>query len=409
MPTQTLHKKLFIVGQISPGILTALSTDFLVSLSHHYGTVTELMEYGHQTLSKADYTTLLIGEDVTPEYRRQITQFVEKRNAGVTIGVLTTEQSYDRWVAIDPRGSADQIAAALHFSARVDPARVIITASTKGGVGKSTLATNVAITLAKSIHKDGRPNRVALIDDDRTTRSIRTLMGIAEEAPNSADLVAAANQAQGNVTLDVVQRHLNSAHGVETLIGPNTLITDFPLELDTARATLTILMQEMGFDYIVIDSPPDFINTSSFTYSILYDKDPILSKGLVLVPIIPEQILLRSVDDTIATLTHFQHPLDSIWPVINCLRPTQDPETVRGEKVLWRQPVGILPYVPNNQFVGETGVPLAAEEPESFFRRFWNGVILGQSTIKDGQEAYSELCNAIIANVTATKRDLVLA
>ena len=183
---------------------------------------------------------------------------------------------------------------------------------------------------------------------------------------------------------------------MRTLVGPPTLITDFPLEVDTARETLSIMAKEMGLDFIVIDAPPDFINTSSFTYTILRDMDPSMNTALIFVPIVPEQILLRSVDDTLATLTHFQHPIEYIFPVINSMRPTHDPETVRGDKVLWRDPIGIVPYVQTNQFVGETGVPITADEPETFIQRLIRGIILGQSTIKDSHDAYANMSQATL-------------
>ncbi|MEM7800517.1 MAG: ParA family protein [Chloroflexota bacterium] len=376
--------------------------NWLVSLSHHYETVSALHEFGEMTLRKAEYNTVLIGNGVMADDRRSIIQTVEQRGSHIMIGVVTTEQSYESWVPISPDATASQIASTLSFSSRIEPAKIIILASTKGGVGKSTLATNIAITLANTPNKSGEMSRVALIDDDRTTRSIRALMGIDETAATTAELVSEVNNARGVVTLQTVNRYLNTAHTVRTLVGPPTLITDFPLEIDTARDTLSIMSQEMGLDYIVIDAPPDFINTSSFTYTILRDLDSHMRSAQILVPIIPEQILLRSVDDTLATLTHFQHPMENIWPVINCMRPTHDPETVRGDKVLWREPAGIIPYVQSNQFVGETGIPLAADAPESFFGRIIKSIIFGQATIKDAQDAYFEMARTLIKHAEET-------
>ena len=395
MVNQSLHKKLFVIGKLPPGILNSLPMNWLVSLAHHYETVNALHEFGEMTLKRAEFNTVLIGNGVSPDDRRQITATVNTRDGDILVGVVTNDQSYESWIPISPDATAAQIASALNLSPRVEPAQIIIVASTKGGVGKSTMATNIAITLSKMQDKEGNNLRVALVDDDRTTRSVRALMGIDERALTTADLVSEVNNARGVVTLDIVDRYLIPAHNVRTLIGPPTLITDFPLEIDTARDTLSIMSQEMGFDYIVIDAPPDFINTSSFTYTILRDLDSNIQTAIILVPIIPEQILLRSVDDTLATLTHFQHPIENIWPIINCLRPTHDPETVRGDKVLWREPVGIIPYVQNNQFVGETGIPIAAEDPESFIGRFFKSIVLGQSTIRDAQDAYLDMGQAV--------------
>lgn len=407
MVSQPLHKKIFVIGKLPPGILNSIAMNWLVSLSHHYETVRSLQEFGEMTLRKAEYNTVLIGNGVDTDDRRQIIQTVEQRGGKIIIGVLTDEQSYESWIPIHPDSSASQIASALGFSTRVEPARIIILASTKGGVGKSTLATNIAITLSKLPNKSGEPSRVALIDDDRTTRSIRALMGIEETAATTAELVSEVNNARGVVTLETVNRYLNVAHDVRTLVGPPTLITDFPLEIDTARDALSIMTQEMGLDFVVIDAPPDFINTSSFTYAILRDLDANMRNAQILVPIVPEQILLRSVDDTLATLTHFQHPMENIWPVINCMRPTHDPETVRGDKVLWREPAGIIPYVQSNQFVGETGIPIAADEPESLFGRFVKSIISGQATIKDAQDSYSEMCRTLVKYAEETNGTLI--
>lgn len=393
---QSIHKKIFVIGKLSPGIINSLTTHWLVSLAHQYETVRALHEYGEMTLRRAEFTTILIGEGVSAEDRHYILKAIEARGIPVEIGVMTDEPSYENWIPISPSATATTIAATLNFVGRVDPAQVIILASTKGGVGKSTIATNVAISLSKLTKPDGTTNRVALIDDDRTTRSIRALMGIDESAPTTAELVSEVSDNKGVVTLEIVDRYLLKSHGVRTLVGPPTLITDFPLEVDTARETLSIMAQEMGLDFIIIDAPPDFINTSSFTYTILREMDPNMKTAMIFVPIVPEQILLRSVDDTLATLTHFQHPIEFIFPVINSMRPTHDPETVRGDKVLWREPIGIVPYVQTNQFVGETGIPITADEPESIIQRFIRGIILGQSTIKDAHDAYAEMSNSAI-------------
>ena len=392
---QSLHKKIFVVGKLSPGILNSLSTNWLVNLAHQYETVRALHEYGDMTLRRAEFNTVIIGDGVSADDRRYILQVLGERKGTFVIGVLTDEPSYETWLPIPPDASASQIAATLKFSVRIDPAQVIIFASTKGGVGKSTIATNLAITLGKMTKSDGTPYRVALIDDDRTTRSIRALMGIDENLSTTADLVSEVVDAKGVVTLEIIERHLIPAHNIQALVGPPTLITDFPLEIDTARETLSIMTQEMGFDFIVIDAPPDFINTSSFTYTILRDYDQAIKPAMIFVPIVPEQILLRSADDTLATLTHFQHPVDFIFPVINSMRPTHDPEMIRGNKVLWRYPIGIIPYMNEIQFSGEAVTPIVAEKPETFIKQFIRGLVLGQPTIKDTQTAYVDMAEMI--------------
>ena len=54
---------------------------------------------------------------------------------------------------------------------------IIAVASGKGGVGKSTVAANLAVALANTPKEDGSPRRVALIDVDFYGPSVPTLMG----------------------------------------------------------------------------------------------------------------------------------------------------------------------------------------------------------------------------------------
>ena len=142
---QSIHKKIFVIGKLSPGILNSLSTNWLVRLAHQYETVRALHEYGEMTLRRAEFNTVLIGDGVTADDRRYILKAIEERGLPIEVGVLTDEPSYETWIPIPPEASASQIASTMRFSARVDPAQVIILASTKGGVGKSTIATNIAI------------------------------------------------------------------------------------------------------------------------------------------------------------------------------------------------------------------------------------------------------------------------
>lgn len=55
--------------------------------------------------------------------------------------------------------------------------KIVAVASGKGGVGKSTVAANLAVALANHIKSDGRPIKVALVDVDFYGPSIPTLMG----------------------------------------------------------------------------------------------------------------------------------------------------------------------------------------------------------------------------------------
>lgn len=55
--------------------------------------------------------------------------------------------------------------------------KVVAVASGKGGVGKSTVAVNLAVALANHVSVPGRPLKVALVDVDFYGPSVPTLMG----------------------------------------------------------------------------------------------------------------------------------------------------------------------------------------------------------------------------------------
>lgn len=401
MESRNIHKRIFIIGKVSPGLINSLTTRWIASQAHHYETVRDLREFGEMTLRKAEYNTVLIGEGVPVDERREILASLEQRPDPPLIGIITSEQSYESWVAIPPNPSAQDVADALGFKVRRDPAQIIIISSTKGGVGKSSLSTNLAVMLARMDKPGGGKFNVALIDDDRTTRAIRAMMGIDESSHTSSDMVAEINAAQGVVTREVVEKYLVRSFDVSCLIGPHSIITDFPIELDTSRDVLAIMGLELGFDFIVIDAPPDFINTSTFTYGILSGTMELSTPPLVLIPVVPETLLLRSIDDTLTAITHFQHPIERIWPVINCMRPTHDPESIRGNKVLWREPAGIVPYCHLAQFVGDNKRPLVAEEGQNIFTRFFWSFFLGQASIQDIRKAYGNVGQELVAHLVA--------
>ncbi len=108
----------------------------------------------------------------------------------VEFGVMTDEQreTLRRKLHGDPAATAGSAQAHGHAEGRAIPfadpdnrTRVILVASGKGGVGKSSVTTNLAVALAART-KDGpdgpRPNRVAVVDADVWGFSIPRMLGV---------------------------------------------------------------------------------------------------------------------------------------------------------------------------------------------------------------------------------------
>ncbi|MCP4424877.1 MAG: tyrosine-protein kinase family protein [Chloroflexi bacterium] len=388
MATRTI----LFVGQTSPAF-NALPNRYKADIVHKYPTVQELMKIGRQTLLEGSYNTLLIGP-VEPSRRNQIIKAVTtKRSKRPLIGVITNDSpTYDDdWVAIPPNGDTDTIASALQCSPRRGDPLIVLVVSTKGGVGKSSVAVNTAVALGQLGHQ------VAVLEDDLTSRSVQPLLGIPDGPYTSANLVAEILSKDGYISPEVVQQYLVDAFGIKALIGPPSLLTEFPLTPDMAKDILAVISRELDIDVVVIDAPPDFIHSSSFTFGLLKgaeDRRP----PLVLVPVAPEKLLLKSVDDTIAAIDYLKHPIDRIWPVVNCTRPTHDPESLRNGDALRqfsRPPVGVISYCPEAQYVGDTGTPLVAENNGRFLRHIWRTKVLGVADIPEIKSAYARLAKEI--------------
>lgn len=383
-------RTILVVGQVRPSHLHSLTVRYLADVVHKYPTVQELMGAGRGTFLEGSYNTLLIGAGVDAERRRQIVNAAQQRPAPTRVVVMTPDSpGYEEWLALSPEAGVEELAAALQCEPRRGDPLILIVVSTKGGVGKSTVAVNTAVTLGQQGY------RVAILEDDWTSRSVQPLLGIPDGPYTSANLVADVIANDGYVSPELVQAYLVDAFGIKALIGPPSLLTEFPITADMAKDILTVIGRELNLDVVVIDAPPDFIHTSCFTFGLLRGTENRPVPPLILVPVAPESFLLRSVDDTVAAITFMKHPQERIWPVVNCTRPTHDPESLRSSQVLWRPPAGIVPYCPDAQYVGETQTPLVAEKGKGWLRHGWRKWVLGVADVADVKDAYRHLAGEI--------------
>ncbi|MGF1597727.1 MAG: Mrp/NBP35 family ATP-binding protein [Acidimicrobiales bacterium] len=105
----------------------------------------------------------------------------------VEFGVMTDEQreALRRTLHGDPGATAGSQHAHGHAEGRAIPfadpdnrTRVILVASGKGGVGKSSVTTNLAVALAARTDADGQPRKVAVVDADVWGFSIPRMLGV---------------------------------------------------------------------------------------------------------------------------------------------------------------------------------------------------------------------------------------
>jgi ATP-binding protein involved in chromosome partitioning len=224
----------------------------------------------------------------------------------------------------------------------------IAVASGKGGVGKSTVAVNLAVSLAAS------GARVGLLDADIYGPNIPTMMGVDHLPPQQENKLVPAE-----------------AYGVELmsigfLVQPGQpLIWRGPMLHSAIRQFLSdVAWGEL--DYLVIDLPP---GTGDAQLSLAQSLP--LSGGLIVT--LPQQV---SLDDARRGLEMFRQLNVPILGVIENMSYLELPDGTRmdvfgtggGERLAHQAGVpfiGAIPMDPEVRIGGDSGVPVIISAPDS--------------------------------------------
>lgn len=226
---------------------------------------------------------------------------------------------------------------------------VVAVASGKGGVGKSTVAVNIAVALAQSGAK------VGLLDADIYGPNVPTMMGVKRLPPqnDSGKLVPA------------------EAYGVQLmsigfLVKPGQpLIWRGPMLHSAIRQFLSDVAWD-ELDYLVIDLPP---GTGDAQLSLAQSVP--LSGGLIVT--LPQAV---SLEDARRGLEMFRELNVPILGVVENMSYLELPDGTRmdvfgaggGEKLAEAAKVpylGQIPMDPSVRVGGDTGAPVVASSPDS--------------------------------------------
>lgn len=264
----------------------------------------------------------------------------DARQAVMTVpGVRTVDIKMDANVPTDgrPRGI-------LKLPVR----NVLAVASGKGGVGKSTVAVNVAVALAQS------GARVGLLDADIYGPNVPTMMGVKQLPPQNGEKLVPA-----------------VAYGVQLmsigfLVKPGQpLIWRGPMLHSAIRQFLTDV--EWGeLDYLVIDLPP---GTGDAQLSLAQSVP--LSGGLIVT--LPQAV---SLEDARRGLEMFRELNVPIMGVVENMSYLELPDGTRmdifgmggGQKLADSANVpylGGIPMDPSVRVGGDQGAPIVVSQPDS--------------------------------------------
>ena len=233
----------------------------------------------------------------------------------------------------------------------------IAVASGKGGVGKSTVAANLAVILAQS------GARVGLLDADIYGPNIPTMMGVDHLPPVQSEKITPAE-----------------AYGVKImsigfLVKPDQpLIWRGPMLHSAIRQFLSdVAWGEL--DYLVIDLPP---GTGDAALSLAQSLP--LSGGLIVT--LPQQV---SLDDARRGLEMFRQLDVPVFGVIENMSYLELPDGTRmdifgtggGQRLAAESGVpfiGAIPMDPAVRQGGDTGMPVVISQPESAVAQALRGI-----------------------------------
>ncbi|MFM8304832.1 MAG: CpaE family protein [Actinomycetota bacterium] len=169
-----------------------------------------------------------------------------------------------------PRGGAGQPVPQPGPGAHAAPGRLVAVFSTNGGVGKSTLATNVATAMARKVESP-----VALMDADLQFGDISVMLGLPPEH-TVLDAAAVAASAEPELMRNLVTR---ADSGLMVLPAPNEPSLSTGIAPEDMTAVCGALQGISSF--VVVDVPTSFDDT---TLAVLDEADDVLLVATMDIP-----------------------------------------------------------------------------------------------------------------------------
>ncbi|RZU54128.1 pilus assembly protein CpaE [Krasilnikovia cinnamomea] len=221
--------------------------------------------------------------------------------------------------------------------------QVITVFAGKGGVGKSTVAVNLAVTLA-----DNGRRRVCLVDLDLQFGDVGIMLQLPPER-SLADAVGMAGRLDEDGVRSLITPYRD---GIDVLLAPSGPAEGDQVSRELVGELLGLLAPM--YDYVVVDTPP-------------YVSDQVLAAldrtdWFVLV-VTPDLPALKSVRLTLTTFEMLQYPAERRLVLLNRANSEVGLTVADVEKAIGQPTAVLMPSSRDVPLSVNRGVPLVIEHP----------------------------------------------
>lgn len=305
------------------------------------------------TLARPGVGTILITEELSTDLLQMALRAGVKDVLAAPVDTAQLVAAVDRVAETLGAAAASYEAAAGHppeagegLAERGERAKVITVFSTKGGAGKSVIAANMAVVLAR---RSSKP--VVLVDADLQFGDVAVMLKLAPQH-TIVDAVGSADRLDANLLQQFLMRHEPSG----LLILPAPLEPSFADQISAAEMVRIVELLRGFCSYVIIDTPAYF---NEVVLGLIEESDEVLLIAGMDIPNI------KNVKIGLQTLRLLNVPMSKLHLVLNRANSKVKLDVSEVERTLQIKAESLVPsdvVVPQSV---NKGTPVVLDAPKS--------------------------------------------